>query len=300
MNSNNFIMKPKVDFCFKELMSDAQVRRGFIAALLNLKPEEIVSTELLPTHLNRRYSEDKEGILDVRVQLNGNIQIDMEMQVIMFTYWAERSLFYLSKMYAGQLEKGQDYDMLQKCIHVGILDFELFDSKEFYSQFHMWEDSRKELYSDKLEIHILELPKLARFKYPQTVLLNWARFFDGEDKEELKMLAKSDEYVQKAYDKLVDISADKEKRLEYEAREKAIRDYNNIISSGWVRGHEQGKKYGIQQGLQEGLQQGICALIEACQELGLSYENTHAKVLQKFSLTEKDTQEYMKKYWKAS
>ena len=132
------------------------------------------------------------------------------------------------------------------------------------------------------------------------------------------MLAKSDEYVQKAYDKLVDISADKEKRLEYEAREKAIRDHNflmttnlemgrkairdysNIISSGWVRGHEQGKKYGIQQGLQEGLQQGICALIEACQELGLSYENTHAKVLQKFSLTEKDTQEYMKKYWKAS
>lgn len=170
MNSNNFIMKPKVDFCFKELMSDAQVRRGFIAALLNLKPEEIVSTELLPTHLNRRYSEDKEGILDVRVQLNGNIQIDMEMQVIMFTYWAERSLFYLSKMYAGQLEKGQDYDMLQKCIHVGILDFELFDSKEFYSQFHMWEDSRNCTLTN-LKYIFLNFPSLPDSSIPRQYFL---------------------------------------------------------------------------------------------------------------------------------
>lgn len=133
MNSiNNFIMKPKVDFCFKELMSDAEVRRGFIAALLNLEPEEIVNTELLPTHLNRRYKDDKEGILDVRIKLNGNVQIDMEMQVLMFTYWAERSLYYLSKMFTEQLQKGRDYDTLQKCIHVGILDFELFESEEFY------------------------------------------------------------------------------------------------------------------------------------------------------------------------
>lgn len=141
-----------------------------------------------------------------RVKLNGNVQIDMEMQVIMFTYWAERSLYYLSKMFTEQLLKGQDYDTLQKCIHVGILDFELFGSEEFYSRFHMWEDFRKELYSDKLEIHILELPKLAKFQYPQTEILSWARFFNGEEKEEFEMLAKSDEYVQKAYDKLVDIS----------------------------------------------------------------------------------------------
>ena len=187
-SSDDFIMRPKVDFCFKELMSDAEVRRGFIAALLNLGPKEIVDTELLPTHLNRQYKDDKEGILDVRVKLNGSIQIDVEMQVIMFTYWAERSLYYLSKMFTDQLRKGQDYEELQKCIHVGILDFELFESEEFYSKFHMWEDSRRELYSEKLEIHILELPKLVRFEYPQTEILSWARFFNGEEKEELKML----------------------------------------------------------------------------------------------------------------
>ena len=42
-----FIMKPKVDFCFKELMEDAEVRRGFTAAVLHIPPEEIAETVLL-------------------------------------------------------------------------------------------------------------------------------------------------------------------------------------------------------------------------------------------------------------
>ena len=62
---------------------------------------------------------------------------------------------------AAEGQKGQSYDMLPKCIHVGILDFVLFEEdEEFYSCFHFWEDTRRRMYTDKLEIHILELPKL--------------------------------------------------------------------------------------------------------------------------------------------
>ena len=66
-----FLMKPKVDFCFKELMEDVEVRKGFISALLNVKPEEITRTELLSTHLRKEHEEDKLGILDVRVFVCG-------------------------------------------------------------------------------------------------------------------------------------------------------------------------------------------------------------------------------------
>lgn len=48
--NNEFIMKPKVDFCFKELMEDEFVRKGFISAILHMDSKEIVRTELLPTH----------------------------------------------------------------------------------------------------------------------------------------------------------------------------------------------------------------------------------------------------------
>ena len=49
--NNNFIMLPTVDFCFKELMQNEKVRKGFIAALLGRMPEEIQETTLLPTIL---------------------------------------------------------------------------------------------------------------------------------------------------------------------------------------------------------------------------------------------------------
>ena len=47
---DEFIMLPTVDFCFKELMRNEKVRKGIIAALLGVRPEEIKET-------SRPYSE---------------------------------------------------------------------------------------------------------------------------------------------------------------------------------------------------------------------------------------------------
>ena len=58
------------------------------------------------------------------------------------------------------------------------------------------------------------------------------------------MLADKNPYIESAYQKLQIISQDKEKRLEYEAREKAIRDYNEGLLEAEERGQEQGKKLG--------------------------------------------------------
>ena len=256
-NTNTFIMKPKIDFCFKELMEFAEVRRGFIAAVLGISPEEVVSTELKPTHLRVKHQKDKLGILDVHVILNGEIQIDMEIQVAQFLFWRERSLFYLSKMYSDVILAGEGYQVLGKCIHVGILDFILLEEdEEYYSCFHLWEDKRRRIYSDKLEIHIVELPKLAEREYPETALLKWARFFNAEKKEEFEMVAKTDPYIQKAYDQLLYMSGNEEKRLLYEARQKAINDYNTQMYSNWHDGYSEGEKRGYREGEKQGYKEG--------------------------------------------
>ena len=57
--TDNFIMLPTVDFCFKELMQNDKVRKGFIAAVLGKDPEEIQETTLLPASLKQDYSDDK-------------------------------------------------------------------------------------------------------------------------------------------------------------------------------------------------------------------------------------------------
>ena len=66
------------------------------------------------------------------------------------------------------------------------------------------------------------------------------------------MIAEKDPYIQSAYDQLQVISQDKQKRLEYEARQKAILDHNQSILEAEQRGREEGIKEGIKEGIQEG------------------------------------------------
>ena len=52
------------------------------------------------------------------------------------------------------------------------------------------------------------------------------------------MIAEKDTYIQSAYDQLQIISQDKQKRMEYEARQKAILDHNQSILEAEQRGRE--------------------------------------------------------------
>ena len=158
---DSFIMRPIVDICFKELMRNPAVRAGFAAAIMNCRPEEVEETYLMPTHLQKGKEEEKQGILDVRVLLKQGTQIGIEMQVNYFEYWDERILFYLCKMFTEQLMKGDPYGKLQRCIHVSILDFIHFpEDQECYRKIHFRDGRTGKLFSDKLEIQMLELRKL--------------------------------------------------------------------------------------------------------------------------------------------
>lgn len=60
------------------------------------------------------------------------------------------------------------------------------------------------------------------------------------------MLATKSPYINHAYQHLQVISQDKEKRLEYEAREKAIRDHNQLMLEAKQQGREEGIGIGKQ------------------------------------------------------
>ena len=60
-------------------------------------------------------------------------------------------------------------------------------------------------------------------------ILLWAKFINAETKEEFEALAAKNPYIKSAYEQLQIISQDKEKRSEYEAREKELRDQKNNL-----------------------------------------------------------------------
>lgn len=237
-----FLMKPKVDFAFKEIMMDEKARIGFLSAVLKLNPTEIKETKILNTYLQRVHENDKQGILDVRVLME-NMEIDIEIQLSELKVWADRALFYLAKMYTEQIKPGQTYNVFKKCVSISILNFILFpEETEFYSCFHIREDTRQFLYTDKMEFHLIELPKLPQeLKDEKDDVLLWAKFINSERKEDFEMLATKNTYIQSAYNTLQVISQDEQKRVEYEAREKALRDYNQGMLEAEERGRETGE-----------------------------------------------------------
>ena len=70
------------------------------------------------------------------------------------------------------------------------------------------------------------------------------RFLGGKSREEFEDMAKLDEYMSEAYETLKKISADDRAKLEYEARQKAIRDYNSQMNSARREGLEEGIEKG--------------------------------------------------------
>ncbi len=64
------------------------------------------SYQIQYTSLRKAHEDDKLGILDVRVLMNDDTEIDTEIQLSELFVWPDRSLFYLSKMFTEQIGKG--------------------------------------------------------------------------------------------------------------------------------------------------------------------------------------------------
>ena len=98
-------------------------------------------------------------------------------------------------------------------------------------------------YSDLMEMHMLELVKLPPEAQNEEGIILWMRFRGGRCEEDFRHMAEKDKYIEEAYDTLKKLSADEEKRLEYEARQKVIRDHNSFMKSAEKRGLQQGIQY---------------------------------------------------------
>ena len=246
--------------------------------LLQIPPEEIGETILVDNELSRESEEEKLGILDVHVLLRDGTQMDMEMQVLATEYWDQRSTFYLSKMYTGQLKRGQPYSSLKKCIQVNVLNFELFPEEETcYEVFQLLGVTTGRRSTEDLEIQVLELSKLSKkCKGPDEVIA-WMKFFRGGTSKELKEVAEGNDYMEEAYRDLINMSKDEAKRLEYEAREKAWRDYQAMMEGAEHRGIKRGLERGIEIGRRQAREELLAVLIEFCQQGVLTSEQAAEK-----------------------
>ena len=234
---------PKSDVAFKELMRNEVVRRRFISDVLNIPLKQIKTVRLENPFLSRRSRAEKQCILDVRIQLNDDSRINVELQIRRLAYWDKRSLFYLAKMYIEDLFIGQKYDRLKKCIVISLLDFD-GDDHPGYHKVYQLRDQKGRLYSDQFEIHIIELNK----KLTGDILDDWIRFFQVKNLEELDKLQSGNAGVMEAVEEVKRMNLIRSIRLWYEARQMYQRDQwaieDAIKEDSWNEGHAQGHAEG--------------------------------------------------------
>ena len=218
------IISLKYDFSFKYLFLNEDVRRHFISDALGVPLEEIHSVRLANTFLWKRYRKQKQGILDVVVELNNDSKVNIELQIEMISYWDKRSLFYLTKLFTEGLLSGQKYEKLKRCICISILGFNLDDRPEYHKVYRLRDETGHE-FSDMLEIHVIELNKPLRGTGQMD---EWIRLFNAETEEDLDMLKARTKNIGilEAIKEVEIMSLGKRLRLIREARLKEIRDRN--------------------------------------------------------------------------
>ena len=240
------------------LQKNEEVLRNLLATLLEINEAEIESCHIEnPIELGKEI-EGKECILDVKLTLNNDKVINIELQVYKQTHWINRSLLYWARTY-DNLKSGQDYSMLLPAYHIGILDFTLFENHpKFMAQYQILDVEDGYLYSDKLCIKVLDLTQLEKAKQePETnkKLLKWASIFKAETLEELEQLASGEEVFENMVVTMKKLSEDEKIRMQCEARE----DYERSLLTEYNAGKSEGIQQGIEQGIEQGIQQGIAS-----------------------------------------
>lgn len=178
------IISLKHDYCFKHLLLNEKIRRYFISDSLDIPLKEIRSVRLANTYLWKQYRKQKQGILDLLVELNDTSRVNIELQIELLKYWDKRSLFYMSKLFTEGLLSGQEYDKLKRCICISILGFDR-DEDPRYNRIYRLRDETGQEFTDLFEIHIIELSKPLN---GTDRMDEWIQLFNSETEEELDML----------------------------------------------------------------------------------------------------------------
>ena len=231
------------DFIFKKVFAQDENNSELIDLVEVKNPE-----------LPKNAMDEKASILDIKAYVNDDTIIDIELQVKNEYNITERSILYLSKLVAGQMEVGEDYIKLKKSVSIVILLFNYFETNTYHNVAHMKFDKTKEekyvemgykeeqeIAIPKLEMHFIELPKFVKKNGgTKTKLEQWLWLISGRE-DKIKMAEKENVQLKKASEKLDKMNLTESERELYEARELGLYFQQIGLANAEEHGYQEGQ-----------------------------------------------------------
>ncbi len=213
--------------------------------------------------------------MDLQLDLDENEKLDVEVQLIEKDNFAERLLYYFSRLYGETVKRSEDYIKAQRVILIAIVDYEVDITKEieeFETQWKLRETKNPQLVlTDKEEIVILELDKVRKAyeKNKDNKKAQWMLFLDDPNTKEVEEIMKKNKDIEEAVVTVHEMSEDEKLRRLAFLREKAIMDEKAIRRAGYKRGLEAGMK----DGMAEGKKNEKLTIAKNLKEIGIKIED---------------------------
>ena len=262
-------LDPRADLTFKRIFGEHKdLVISLLNALLPLDDDHLVkSVEYIPVEMVPDNPLKKNSIVDVRCHDQDGRQFLVEMQMIWSKEFMQRVLFNASKAYVRQLDKKEDYNLLQPVYSLNLVnDVFMDDIPEYYHHYDIVNVEHTDKRIEGLHLIFVELPKFKPHTFSERKMqILWLRFLtemgdvrivpqeflaNPEVKKAVDILEESSytDAQLNGYDKFWDIV-----RTERTYINAAIR---KGMSEGRAEGFEQGRAKGRAEGRAEGMAQG--------------------------------------------
>jgi len=278
-------LDPKNDLTFKRVFGEHKhLCMSLINSMLPLE-KPIVSIEYQTGELVPELADVlRHTIVDVRCTDEDKRQFIVEMQM----YWSEifksRVLLNASKAYVMQLDKAEEFKLLQPVYALNFVN-ETFEKsiKMQYEYFHHYKivnirDTEKQI--EGLEFLFVELPKFKPLNCAEKKLHElWLRFLTeiNENTREVPQELMNNEFTREAIGYMEKAAYTKEQLAAYDKRkidamtERSV--MNDALRKGEAIGMEKGEAIGIEKGEAIGEHKKAVAVAMKALEMGMSIED---------------------------
>lgn len=195
----------KNDVAFRKIFGNEnrkEVLISFLNAVLLLQENQrIVTVDILTPYQLPDIKGGKVTIVDVKAKDQNNKTYIVEMQVAEVEGFDKRVLYYASKSYSAQIERGDQYQKLNPTYFIGILDFEVTRNSNYISRHKIIDIETNENYIKDIEFNFIELPKFKKsVNELESVIDQWVYFIKNAESLEVIPDNLNDEGLKFAYE----------------------------------------------------------------------------------------------------
>ena len=287
-------LDPKADLTFKKVFGEhPDLVISLLNALLPLnKGEEIQSVEYLTPEMVPDNPLRKFSIVDVRCKDQRGRQFIVEMQMVWSPEFMQRVMFNSAKAYVRQLDKKEDYRLLEPVYSLNLVnDVFLKDVPEYYHYYRMVHEKHTEKVIDGLHLVFVELPKFTPHtmneKKMQVLWLRYLTEIDGYMETVPQELLDNPE-INKAMEVVEESAFSPEQLLGYDKFWDIIRTETTLYNSGVRQGREEGEAIGLEKGREEGREEGRAETVMAIARRMKSKGSSFADIQELTGLSEEE------------